>query len=215
MFSYLLHIGRTDAKIPPGRNSYPFNFALPSMNLPSSYVGEYGSVTYQIEATIKRSWKFDQVIKEKFTVNAIVDLNTDAGAAEPGEWKSSKNFCCFCCASGPLGFVMKLPRKGYVPGEFISPIVELNNLSSRGINSVSLTLVQNATFFAQSSKRQGTKTLSEVKRPGVDPGDTDIWQGRLLQIPAVPPTKLGGCRIIDVEYQLRVCYVLFTILCIM
>lgn len=112
------------------------------MGLPSSYVGEHGQVAYYVEATIKRSWKFDHVLKEKFTVNAMVDLNKDPSALEPTERRASKNFCCLCCASGPVGFVIKLPRRGFVPGEHVSPEVEMTNQSGRGISGVSLSLIQ-------------------------------------------------------------------------
>ena len=47
---------------------------------------------------MKRSWKFDHDVKAQFTVNAIVDLNNDANAAQPGEIKKSKTLCCLCCA---------------------------------------------------------------------------------------------------------------------
>ncbi|ODN02196.1 Arrestin domain-containing protein 3 [Orchesella cincta] len=202
--NYLLGDGRSDVKIPPGESSYPFSFQLPLMNLPSSYVGQHGKVEYLLEANVKRSWKFDYNAKQFITVNSIVDLNNDPQAAESGDWKTSKTFCCLCCASGPLDMHVRLKNKGFVPGEIIGLEVEINNLSTRGINDISTQLVQEATFFAQSSKNQSFKPIIDMKRSqGVDPGDSDIWRAELL-VPPVPPTKLGGCRIIDVQYVLKV-----------
>lgn len=83
--------------IPAGRNEYPFQFALPP-GLPSSFVGSHGKVTYEVQAVMKRSWKFDHDVKAQFTVNAMVDLNNDPIAAQPGEIKKSKTLCCLCCA---------------------------------------------------------------------------------------------------------------------
>lgn len=49
--------------------------------------------------------------------------------------------------------------------------------------------------------------MSEKRGEPVDAGDSDIWRIE-MQIPSVPPTKLGGCRIIDVQYVLKVCFTL-------
>ncbi|CAG7831707.1 unnamed protein product [Allacma fusca] len=193
---------RNDVTIPAGRNEYPFQFALPQ-GLPSSFIGAYGKVSYEVNAVMKRSWKFDHEVKNQFTVNALADLNNDAGAAQPGELKKTKNLCCLCCASGPIGYVFKISRKGYVPGEFVQIECELQNNSSRNVTGVTLAFVQTSTYYAKGKSKVATKNLSEVKRPGVEPGDTDIWRGDILQIPSVPPTKLGNCHLIDVQYQLN------------
>lgn len=122
--------------------SYPFSFQLPLMNLPSSYLGQHGKVEYLLEANVKRSWKFDFNAKQYITVNSIVDLNNDPVAAEPGEWKTAKTFCCLCCASGPLTMTIRLKTKGYCSGEIIPVEVEINNMSTRGVTDLSAELVQ-------------------------------------------------------------------------
>ncbi|CAL8142678.1 unnamed protein product [Orchesella dallaii] len=202
--NYLLGDGRSDVKIPAGESSYPFSFQLPPMNLPSSYMGTYGKVEYLLEANVKRSWKFDYNTKQYITVNGLVDLNNDPQAAEPGEWKTSKTFCCWCCATGPLDVTVRLKNKGFVPGEMVPLEVEVNNLSNRGVSDISAQLVQEASFFAKSDKNQSVKPIiSEKQGKGVDPGDSDIWRLEMI-VPSVPPTKLGGCRLIDVQYVLKV-----------
>ena len=52
----------------------------------------------------------------------------------------SKNLCCLCCTSGPISALLSLPRRGYVPGDIIPVAVEIENLSSRKIESASITL---------------------------------------------------------------------------
>lgn len=52
----------------------------------------------------------------------------------------SKNLCCLCCTSGPISALLSLPRRGYVPGDIVPVAVEIENLSSRKIESASITL---------------------------------------------------------------------------
>ncbi|CAL8109319.1 unnamed protein product [Orchesella dallaii] len=200
--NYLLGDGRSDVEIPAGESSYPFSFQLPPMNLPSSYMGIYGKVEYLLEANVIRSWKFDYNTKQYITVNGLVDLNNYPQAAEPGECETSKTFCCWCCATGPLCMTVRLKKRGFVPGEMVPLEVEVNNLSNRGVSDISAELVQEASFFAQGARNYSVRPVISVKRgKGVDPGDRDIWRLEMV-VPFVPPTNLGGCRLIDVQYVL-------------
>lgn len=140
--SYLLGDGRSDAYIQPGETSCPFSFQLPVMNIPSSYVGNHGKVEYFLEATVKRSWKFDYHAKQFITVNSIVDLNNDPQASQPGNWAVSKTFCCWCCASAPLSVNIRTNTVGYCPGEKIALEIEVNNLSNREVTDLSAKLTQ-------------------------------------------------------------------------
>lgn len=135
-----IFLGKGESRIPPGRNEYPFNFVLPTANLPCSYEGAHGKVIYEVSATIKRSWKFDKDVKEGFVMNAIMNLNPSV--AEPVQRQASKHFCCCCCKSGPLGFQATLPKTGFVPGEDLSPIVKLFNESGKGFNGSTVSLLQ-------------------------------------------------------------------------
>ena len=47
-------------------------------------------------------------------------------------------------------------------------------------------------------------TITVINGPSVEAGGNEIWQGNILEIPSVPPTRLGGCRIIEVEYFVKV-----------
>ena len=58
----------------------------------------------------------------------------------PAGMTLSKNLCCLCCTSGPISALLSLPRRGYVPGDIVPVAVEIENLSSRKIESASITL---------------------------------------------------------------------------
>jgi len=59
---------------PEGNYTYPFNFPL-NADIPSSYEGRRGYVRYTCKAILDRPWKFDESIKEPFTVIRHLDCN--------------------------------------------------------------------------------------------------------------------------------------------
>ena len=87
--------------IQPGTYTWPFQFQIPS-NVPSSFQGRHGQIQYALEATVKRSWKFDYTTMVPFTVNSIVDLNTWPGVVQPVNMQDHKYICCLCCKSGTI-----------------------------------------------------------------------------------------------------------------
>jgi hypothetical protein len=129
-----------------GTHKYKFQFPLP-LSLPSSYCHKYGEVKYYLEATITRNRKSNYTSKLPFTVNGILQLNSEMGAGDEGEISSEKLLCCFCCTSGPLGFTLKVPKKGFVPGERIGFQVNLYNHSNRDVTLTSISLVQVCIHF--------------------------------------------------------------------
>jgi len=184
---------------------YPFQFTLP-LNLPSSYKGSHGSVQYKIKATVKRSWRVDDTASSGFTVNAILDLNKERGADTPIKIHKEKTVCCCCCASGPIVFNLDIPRSGFVPGEGVDIAAKIQNGSKRTVKSVKVTLQQNVVFKAGGQTKEDSHEMAKAEKVDnpLEPGDTDEWNAKLLQIPAVPPTNLGGCKLIDVHYELKV-----------
>jgi hypothetical protein len=61
---------------------------------------------------------------------------------EPAKIENNKYFCCCCCKSGPLTLVTQLPASGYVPGQIIPMIIEVDNASKNPISRVVCELIQ-------------------------------------------------------------------------
>lgn len=57
-----------------GKHTYPFQFTLPK-DLPSSLQANEYNVTYKIEASVDRPWKFDYTGESVFNVFSPIDLN--------------------------------------------------------------------------------------------------------------------------------------------
>lgn len=118
-----------EIEIPVGTHIYPFTCLLPP-TLPSSFEGEYGHVRYTVKVTLDRPWKFDQETKTAFTVLSPVDLNLNPRLKEPVRVSMEKYFCCCWCKSGPMTCIVSLPHSGYVPGQSVPVVAELDNISN-------------------------------------------------------------------------------------
>lgn len=63
----------------PNTYRYPFAFKLPE-SLPTSFEGVHGSVRYYVRASLNRRYMLDAVFKRGFTVNNVLDLNSNPQA---------------------------------------------------------------------------------------------------------------------------------------
>ncbi|XP_062620954.1 arrestin domain-containing protein 3-like isoform X2 [Saccostrea cucullata] len=187
-----------DNRLPPGQHVYPFSFQLPP-NLPSSFEGGVGYVRYTIKGTIDKPWKFDHTTKRPFTVNALLDLNTQPNSACGTQNQQSKFLCCLCCKSGPITGMLKLDRVGYVPGEAITFNAEIQNMTSR-VCGTHVKLYMTTVFHATTKSKTTTSEVARVVHQDIQPGETETWSGDRLVIPPLPPSFLVGCQIIDINY---------------
>ncbi|XP_011696573.1 PREDICTED: arrestin domain-containing protein 2 isoform X4 [Wasmannia auropunctata] len=194
-----------EIEIQSGEHKFPFTCSLPT-NLPSSFESDFGHVRYTVKATLDRPWKFDHDAKSPFTVIAPLDLNREPRAAESVQQEMSKTFCCLWCSTPPLSVNFSLPVRGYVPGQSMPIKINIENLSNIVVNTVKLVLCKIVTFHATTPRRE-TKTeeivVTEISRGPVVAGGTADYEQR-LGIPPLPPSNLANCRIIDLEYNLKV-----------
>ncbi|XP_011415521.3 arrestin domain-containing protein 17 [Magallana gigas] len=185
-----------------GTYCYPFQFQLPE-NIPSSFEGEYGHVRYTVKATIEKPKRFTHVTKTAFSVIGSLDLNTIPQIDAPAGMTLSKNICCLCCTSGPISALLSLPRRGYVPGDIIPVAVEIENLSRRKITSASITLKMTTSFHSRDESRTVSTQIDKISHGSLPRGATSTWTGQGIPLPALPPSFLFGCNIIDIQYKLE------------
>ena len=125
------------------------------------------------------------------------------GVDKPLTNSNTKKFGVLFWKSKPLVATLKIPRNGFTPGEAIPISGDVKNLSNKRIKSTKTRLYQDITFYASEGKtRTMSRILQEVKNGPIEANSTDSWEGIPLTIPSVPPTGLGGCRIIEVTYRL-------------
>lgn len=201
---YFFYSG-AEIELPAGQHAYPFTCALPP-TLPSSFEGEWGHVRYTIKVTLDRPWKFDQDTKMAFTVITPVDLNQNPRVKDPVHFDVQKSFCCFCCRSGPLQVIVKLPVGGYCSGQSVPALVECDNASNVTANSIKLILRKVVTFMTHQprvEKKQTKVMIAEAACGAVPGGESKTWTPT-LEIPALPPSNLINCGLIDLDYEVKV-----------
>jgi len=102
---------------------------------------------------------------------------------------------------------VKLDRCAYVPGERMLINAEISNYSSKKVKGVEAFLQQNVIYSTSSGGScfcAGNTKIGLLSQGRVESGDVQVWHEEPLNIPALPPSKLGGCRLINVDYLFKV-----------
>ncbi|XP_078598581.1 arrestin domain-containing protein 3-like isoform X1 [Branchiostoma floridae x Branchiostoma japonicum] len=189
--------------LPAGRHVFPFQYQLPQQGLPCSFEGAHGYVRYYIKGTIDKPWKFDHTVKRAFTVLDMYDLNEEPTALTPMAGQKSKMLCCLCCASGPIELQVQTDRTAYCPGETVQMRGTVENNANEEVTHVSAKLIQVVSFHATSKSRSSSSTLSKTECRGCAEGQSSQVE-MSLTVPAIPPSSLRYCSIIDIDYALEI-----------
>nr|XP_006640012.1 PREDICTED: arrestin domain-containing protein 2 isoform X1 [Lepisosteus oculatus] len=185
-----------------GRHEFPFSFQLPEETLVTSFEGKHGSIRYWVKVKLHRPWATVRKIKKEFTVIEPIDINTpsllapQAGTKDKLAKEVYHNF-------GQVSLTAKIDRKGYTPGEVIPIFAEFDNATSRSVVPRAY-ITQTQTFIARGTMKQKKAIVATLTGDAVGARKRETWHGRAIKIPPVGPSILQ-CRIIKVEYMLRVC----------
>lgn len=115
---------------------------------PTSFEGGYGRIRYHCEANIDRPWKFDNEANRPFTVIGMHDLNSDPVAIQPVAEQNMKTLGSLCCVAGNVTAVLKMPKRGFVAGEPMPFVLDIQNESTRTIKKITARLIQHTQFLA-------------------------------------------------------------------
>ncbi|GFO20005.1 arrestin domain-containing protein 4-like [Plakobranchus ocellatus] len=192
-------------RLPAGRHEFPLEYILPE-NVPSSYIGKYGNVTYTMKVTVVGANSRDTAISsEPFLVLRRQPI--PAIAQQPLAMTASRRLPC-CCSFGTLDIRVSLDRAGGVPGEDIFLQAEIKNQSGRTVTAMQASLIMTTLFRAQNNSTEFRQVVSK-KRDEMDVtrGEGRRWTHVRLPLPPyVPESKLEFCDIIELDYlfQFRV-----------
>ncbi|PVD21291.1 hypothetical protein C0Q70_19463 [Pomacea canaliculata] len=204
----LYDMGQGGADHPAGDHSYTFCLQLPS-TLPSSFEGRRGYVRYFCKASINRPWKFDEHTKRAFTVIHHLDLNVVPTAGMPVWGEQDETIEGICCSSGNVQIRLALNKTGYVPGEPVIYTIDVFNKCDFNIEQVELELKQLVTYtgysnsiFSSGHPKHHTKldTFSLFSTTNRIKKNCEEHINRAAPVPALPPSRLEGCGIIDISY---------------
>ncbi|XP_041085110.1 arrestin domain-containing protein 2-like isoform X4 [Polyodon spathula] len=185
-----------------GKHEFPFSFQLPEETLVTSFEGKHGSIRYCVKAKLHRPWNTVKKIKKEFTVIEPIDINTPALLASQAGTKD-KMVRIWYRNLGQVSLTAKIDRKGYTPGEVIPIFAEFDNCTHRSVVPKAY-ITQTQTFIARGTMKQKKSVVATLSGDAVGARKRETWHGRAIKIPPVGPSILQ-CRIIRVEYTLRVC----------
>ena len=191
-----------------GQHTYPIKFILPP-NLPSSFIGKYGSVTYVVKATLKEDKKFGlstMITSEPFLVLRKLNLDENPELQRGVEKTADKRLwgaVCFCI-SGKVSATLTMNKTGHLPGEDIFMDAEISNSSPRTIRVVQAAIIMHSKFNARSKVRSHSQMVNKKRDDWeMDYGEGRRWKNVRLTIPPyIPESRLDGCDIIDISYEL-------------
>ncbi len=191
----------TDVYLEEGTSAYPFKVVLPE-KLPTSFEQEHGRIRYVLHATVEIPWGFDKNLKKIITVISQVDLNSVPGVRDPMNVSEKRKLGCLCFESDPIYTTLSIKKTGFVPGEKILFNVMVSNQSRRTIGDVTVGLEQAITLktptrFQTITRDAGTQKFAKT----IDEKTVSNWNGSLV-VPAVSPSSLKTCRIIEIQYFL-------------
>lgn len=140
-----------------------------------------------------------------FTVISPVDLNLMEKAREPEKLVMEKTFCCWCCASPPLSIVVSVPVKGYLSGQAIPLLAEIDNQSNVEVEKVKFLFRKHLAFHTSAPRmtKKETKSIGELAIGPFNKSEQRTVR-QSLDVPPLPPSNLMNCGIIDLHYDLQV-----------
>ncbi|XP_018576804.1 arrestin domain-containing protein 3 [Anoplophora glabripennis] len=169
-FLYVENSLHGEGDIGPGRYEYPFTFQLPH-NLPSTYQGHYGGVTFILKVKVDRPYRFDYTDSIEVIVASPINLNQmrEALWLEPSSYSVDKDVCCWCCTSGPITMEVHLQKEAFVVGEVAKMRVDITNMSNKSIESVRVKLKMEVKSMV-THPRDESKSNSELLATNSDTG---------------------------------------------
>ncbi|XP_053321702.1 arrestin domain-containing protein 2 isoform X3 [Spea bombifrons] len=197
---HLIRDNGTPTVLPAGRHEFPFTFQLPE-TLVTSFEGKHGNVRYWVKAKLHRPWSTVKKTKKEFTVLEPIDINTP-DLLSPQAGSKEKIAHAWYCNLGQVSVTAKIDRKGYTPGEVIPIFAEIDNCTTRTVVPKAA-IIQSQTFIARGTMKQKKCVVATLAGDSVAAGKRESWHGRALKIPPLGPSI--QCRIIRVEYSLKVC----------
>ncbi|KAM8866107.1 arrestin domain-containing protein 3-like [Synchiropus picturatus] len=187
-----------------GRNVYPFTFVIPTADMPSSFDGKWGNITYSLRAQLTRSiWhvhktklEFPFLTKSEFPFASRSEMFI-IGLKEQ-QFASSVSFF----GSGPVTMNVTSERMAVGQGEAMAVSVEVLNNSAYSVTPKFL-FCEKQTFAAQSRRMTHANEIPF----GTGDSVSALCSGTITNIlrvpPNLPPTFLN-CSMMNLEYRLKV-----------
>lgn len=197
-----------NATLEKGKHKFPLEYALP-LNLPTSFIGKLGSVTYVVKATLKEDKNFGLntlISSEPFLICRRSNINKHVDALKKYDTHAEKRMwgALAFCISGKVHVRLSLNKRAHLPGEDIILDADITNESPRVVKSIQASMVMVSTFLAKNKSKSNTQVVNKKEdKTEISYGDERRWKGVHITIPPyIPESKLECCDIINIQYEL-------------
>lgn len=185
-----------------GQHRFQFDYLLPN-NLPSSFIGKYGSVTYVLKAVIHGERPGEtSITSEPFLVLRRTMLpeqcnKTVGTSAQKRVWAM--------CDSGKLKVSVELNKVGFCPGEDIFISAQIGNKTPLKVTAVQASLIMDSVYHAKQQKIPFHQIVNKRRDMyELESGEGRRWQNvRLTVPPYIPESGLENCDIIGISYKFQ------------
>ncbi|XP_012261981.2 arrestin domain-containing protein 3-like [Athalia rosae] len=189
----------TEDELNAGEHFFDFEFELPQ-HLPTSFEGRHGRVRYTVKGIIEAPKKLRTKTKIPFMVLSLLDLNKEADAANPVSEDKLKTFWGHL---KPLRVKLSLPVGGYVPGQVIPVKTSVTNDTGVEIRKLRVLLMKIINYHTTLKSLEVKEVIADSEfQLKLGHGKEEASIG--LKVPALPPSRMEYCRIIDVDYKIVV-----------
>uniref|UniRef100_A0A673NH77 Arrestin domain-containing protein 3-like n=1 Tax=Sinocyclocheilus rhinocerous TaxID=307959 RepID=A0A673NH77_9TELE len=182
--------------VAPGRHVYQFTFQL---HFPPTFKGSVGKVVYTLETKLSRSMCISIKDKTEFHYVPRPDVSNPELMA-PQYGTKDKQMKLF--TSGSVSMNINTEKMGYYLGEDLKVLAEFQNNSSRAIKP-KYCLYEKHSFFARGKRKLHTQYLLKEEGEFIEPNSKKTVT-KVLSIPPSLAISILNCRILKVEYRLRV-----------
>uniref|UniRef100_A0A8C1KEZ9 Arrestin C-terminal-like domain-containing protein n=1 Tax=Cyprinus carpio TaxID=7962 RepID=A0A8C1KEZ9_CYPCA len=172
------------------RHVYPFTFQLPQQHFPPSFKGSVGKIVYALEAKLGRAMRVSSKDKAEFYYVPKHDLPGPELMA-PQYGSKDKQMKLF--TSGSVSMYINTEKMGYYLGEGLKVLAEVQNNSSRSIKP------------KYCKRRLHTHNILKEEGEPIEPNSKKTVT-KVLSIPPSLAISILNCRILTVEYRLRVSF---------
>ncbi|KAM9393970.1 arrestin domain-containing protein 3-like [Pholidichthys leucotaenia] len=176
--------------LPKGHHHFNFSLKIPQGDVPPSFKGFHGNITYMLQAKISRSWHVPSITKKPFKLLSNFSRYADR-AMSPQHLSMNQ---------GKSTISATVDRMACSPGDTISIVAKVS--SSKTVKP-KFKLVQIMKYFAVGASDTTLQTLIKMAGDEVKPGSTETVSCQ-LRVPHNAEYTIQNCDIIRVEHRLKV-----------
>ncbi|ESP05023.1 hypothetical protein LOTGIDRAFT_211804 [Lottia gigantea] len=186
-----------------GHREFPFEYELPE-NLPSSFIGKHGSVTYILKGmVIDYKNNVAAITSEPFLVLRKKPL--PESIESPMLLGGSKRVWGGC-SLGKITVSAAVNKHGGIPGEDILINMDVKNRSGCMVKAIQASVNMHSIYHAGKKTTSFSQCVNRKRdEPHMEKNEGRRWMNSRLTVPPyIPETKLEHCDIIEIHYTFQI-----------